>query len=320
MRYLLLFFFSSYLYLQASGHIFVYHRFGDDKHKSANTSQEELRKQFDYFKNNGYEVVSINKFFDKLHKKESIPDNWVALTIDDAYKSFYENGLEIFKEYGYPFALYVYVEATNKRYGDFMTWEQIKEASQFGTIGLHSFSHPRLLNLSDEAIKEDTQKAYDIFTKKMGFKPKSYAYPYGEYDDRVKNVISSFNFDGILNQSAGSVNQYTTADDIYRIALVGDVNIKEKIKYETFDATWIEPREFPKDGVLKHIKAKVDKNIKHLKLYITGEKWRDIEVKDGIVDVKLNLYLKNSRTRVILGKDYYTISSNIITKRSKHVK
>ena len=314
MRKLLLFLFSSYLYLQAHGHIFVYHRFEDPKHLSTSTSQTELKKQFDYFKNNGYEVVPIEKFFEKLEKKEDIPDNWIALTIDDAYKSFYENGLPIFKEYGYPFSLYVYTNATNKKYGDFMTWDQIKEADKFGTIGLHSYKHPHLTKISLDGVEEDTKKAFELFTKKMGYKPESYAYPYGEYNDNMQNIIKGFGFRAILNQSIGSVHKNSTLDDIYRIALVGDVNIKQKLKYKSFEAEWIEPKSFPKDGILKHIKAKVDKNIKSLKLYITGEGWKDIQVKNGIVDEPLNIQLKKGRTRLILGKDYYTVSNKIIIK------
>jgi peptidoglycan/xylan/chitin deacetylase (PgdA/CDA1 family) len=293
----------------------VYHRFGDSKHASANTSIKELKKEFEYFKNNGYKVVPIDSFFEKLEKKEPIPDNWVALTIDDAYKSFYENGLEVFKEYGYPFALYVYTEATEKRYGDFMTWDQIKEAQKYGgTIGLHSYSHPRLTKLSLEEVKKDTQKSYDLFTKRMGYKPESYAYPYGEYNDDVKEVMKGFGFRGILNQSTGSVNSLSDPHDIYRIALVGKVNIKEKIKYNSFDAKWIEPKKFPKSGVLTKVKAEVSKDIKKLNLYITGEGWREVKVKDGVVDEKINLYLKNSRTRIILGQGYYKIASKIIIK------
>jgi peptidoglycan/xylan/chitin deacetylase (PgdA/CDA1 family) len=315
MRYIFLLFISTYLYLQADGHIFVYHRFGDTKHGSTNTSIKELKKEFEYFKNNGYKVVPIDNFFEKLEKKEPIPDNWVALTIDDAYKSFYKNGLAVFKEYGYPFALYVYTEATEKRYGDFMTWAQIKEAQKYGgTIGLHSYSHPRLTKLTLEEVKKDTQKSYELFTKRMGYKPQSYAYPYGEYTEDIKKVIKSFGFRGILNQSTGSVHVTSDPHDIYRIALVGKVNIKEKIKYNSFDAKWIEPTSFPKNGILKHIKAKVSKDIKKLNLYITGEGWREVNVNNGEVDEKVNIYLKNSRTRIILGQGYYKIASKIIIK------
>lgn len=314
MRYLF-FVIISFSYIFANAHIFVYHRFADDRYASANTSKKELIKQFEYFKQNNYQVVPLEKIIAKLKNHEEIPSKWVALTIDDAYKSFYEHGLEIFKQYNYPFSLYVYVEATNKHYGDYMSWEQIKESSQYGTIGLHSYSHPRLQNLSANEVLEDTQKAYDTFVEKLGFKPTSYAYPYGEYTGLVTKVLQeNFNFDAILNQNTGSVNGQTDPLDIPRIALVGEVNIAHKLRYKTFDVEWYEPKEFPKDGILKRVNAKVDPKYKTLKLYITKEGWRDVEVKDGIVDEKFNLYLQKARTRIMLGSDVFTISNKILNK------
>jgi len=314
MRYLF-FIIISFSYLWANAHIFVYHRFVDDRYPSANTSKEELIKQFEYFKQNNYQVVPLEKIVEKLKKNEDIPSKWVALTIDDAYKSFYEHGLEIFKQYNYPFSLYVYVEATNKHYGDYMSWEQIKEASKYGSIGLHSYSHPRLQNLSEEEILEDTKKAYSTFVKKLDIKPISYAYPYGEYNEKVTKILrNNFNFDALFNQNTGSVNKNTDRFDIPRIALVGEVNIAHKLRYKTFDVKWHEPKEFPKDGILRRVHAQVDPKYKTLKLYITKEGWRDVEVKNGIVDEKLNIYLKKARTRIMLGSDVFTISNKILNK------
>lgn len=317
MRYLFFLIFSfGFIYAQA--HIFVYHRFGDDRYPSANTSIEELTKQFEYFKQNNYKVVDVEDIVSKLEKKEKIPSNWVAFAIDDAYKSFYTNGFEIFKKYKYPFSLYVYVEATDKGYRDFMSWEELKEADKYGSIGLHSYSHPKLQNLSDKEIIKDTKKAYDIFTKEMGYKPNVYVYPYGEYTEHVKNIlINNFDFKSIMNQNSGSVNNKTDIYDVPRVALVGNVNLKHKLRYTTFDVKWHEPKEFPKDGILKNINASVDKKYKKLKLYITGYGWQDVKVKDGIVDITLNIKLKKDRTRVMLGPDVFTISNKILNKIKK---
>lgn len=314
MKYLFLLLLSiSYIF--ANAHIFVYHRFADDRYQSANTTIKELTKQFEYFKQNNYEVVSLSKILDKLENKETIPDKWVALTIDDAYKSFYDNGLEIFKQYNYPFSLFVYVEATEKKYGDFMTWEEINEASKYGEIGLHSYSHDRLQNFSKQELIADTQQAYDIFVKNTNIKPLTYAYPYGEYNEDVKETLkNNFPFRSILNQNTGSINSKTDIYDIPRIALVGEVNINHKLRYKTFDAKWLEPKIFPKDGILRNIKVSVDPKYKSLKLYITGEKWQDVKVKDGIIDLDLDIYLKNARTRILIGPDVFTISNNIINK------
>jgi peptidoglycan/xylan/chitin deacetylase (PgdA/CDA1 family) len=301
--------------LFANAHIFVYHRFDDPKHSSANTTTQQLINQFEFFKKNNYEVVRLSKLNEYLQSNKEIPENWVALTIDDAYKSFYEHGLKTFKQYGYPFTLFVYVNATEKRYGDFMTWDHLKEVEKFGgEIALHSFNHPHLPKLSDEEILEDTKKSYDLFEKRMGYKPKYYTYPYGEYDNRVEKLIRSFGFDLIFNQNNGSVRNGYQNRSIDRIALVGDVNLKQKIKYNTLEASWIEPQQYPKDGILKEVKAKVSKDIKNIKLYISDYGWVDLKVKDGIISHKLQKELKRNRVRVILSTDYFTVSTKILTK------
>ena len=70
MRHLLLLAIS-YLYLNANAHIFVYHRFGDDKHPSTNTSIHQLKEQFEYLKVNNYKVVKIEDIIKKLQKKNT---------------------------------------------------------------------------------------------------------------------------------------------------------------------------------------------------------------------------------------------------------
>ncbi len=302
------------LYLQANGHILVYHRFNDLRYPSTDTSSKELVKQFEYLKDNHYKVVKLSAIYEKIKNKQDVPDSWVALTIDDNFKSFYSNGLKIFRKYHYPFTLYVYVESAQRYFGDYMTWKQIKETSKYGDIALHSYAHPRLTLLSSKKIYNDTKKSYGLFVKNLGFKPKSYAYPYGEYDNRVRNILEKFNFNMIVNQSNGSVNKNSDLHCLNRIAMVGKVNIKQKLRYTSLRAKWTYPKVFPKNRMLKEIKLKVFTKQKNLKLYVTGYPWRDIKAKNGIIDLKLNLALKHSKTRIIIGTSYYNIADKIIIK------
>jgi len=313
LRYLLLIA-VSFTYLFANAHIFVYHRFADDRHPSTNTTIAQLESQFQYFQKNGYIVVPIEKIIEKVSNKQDIPDNWVALTIDDSFKSFYENGFPIFKKYNYPFSIFVYVKATQKKYKDFMNWEELKEVSKYGTIGHHSYGHQHMTTLSAKEVFEDTLKANNILKAKLGIEPKIYVYPYGEYDQKVAKEISKFNFDAILNQTNGSVNRNSDVMNINRIALVGKVNLKQKLKYKTLEAIWLEPKIFPKDSILKKIKVKVNPKYKTMKIYVTGDKWKDIKVKNGIIDEILEIPLKKNRTRVIISPDYYTVSTKLIIK------
>ena len=81
MKYFLLLCLCSF-YLQANAHIFVYHRFGDNIHKSTNTTLEELEKEFEYFESNNYKVVTVSQITQKLKNNEEnfiIPNNTTLL-------------------------------------------------------------------------------------------------------------------------------------------------------------------------------------------------------------------------------------------------
>lgn len=297
----------------ADAHLFVYHRFGDERHASANTSLNVLKQQFDFFKQNGYEVISLDKLNSALKKHEKISDNWVVLCIDDSYKSFYTNALSLFKEYGYPFSLFVYIEATNKHYSDYMSWEQIKEASQYGEIGLHSYAHEHMVSLSEEEIKKDTAKGIKFFEKEMGYTPKYYAYPYGEFDEKVKSAVSSFGFELILNQNVGAVSAKSPRNDLDRIALTGDVNLKTKLRIKYLEALWHWPKSYPANGKLNNIHVTMPKSISKAELYITGGDWEHVTVKEGEFKTDKLYPLKNRRTRVII-KSGNAYTSKIIVK------
>ena len=302
------------LTIWADAHLFVYHRFGDAKHASTNVSLEVLKNQFDYFKNNDYEVISLNKLNKALKNKENIPDNWVVFCIDDSYKSFYKNGLALFKEYKYPFALFVYIEATDKSYSDFMTWEQIKEAQNYGEIGLHSYGHKHMVSLSPEAIRKDTDKALTSFKKNLGYMPKYYAYPYGEFDESVKKEITSYGFDLVLNQNVGAVSKISPHDDLDRIALTGDVNLKHKLRIKYLNAQWHSPKNYPTNGKLNEIHVTMASSIKKAELYVSGGGWERIKIEDGVFKSTQTYPLRFNRTRVII-KDGNAYTSKIIVKK-----
>ncbi len=295
--------------LWADAHIFVYHRFGDSRYPSTDTTISELKKEFNYFKNNGYKVVPLKKLVKALKNGKEIPDKWVVLTIDDNFKSFYKKGLAVFKKYKYPFSLFVYVESTEKKYPDYLTWKQLKEIKKYGSLEFHSYSHPHMTHLSNDKLKADFKKGLAIFEKKLGFKPEYFTYPYGEYDSRVKKIAKSFGFDAIINQNIGAVGKDSDIYDLDRNALVGKTNLKLLLKFKHLDATWLEPKSYPKDGIIKALHVETKNRAKQGGLYISGNSWQKIAIKNGIIYLKLDKKLTKERNRVII-----SIQNRISTK------
>ncbi|WP_456479066.1 polysaccharide deacetylase family protein [Nautilia sp.] len=301
-----LLFFILPLWLFAEAHLFVLHRIDDNRHPYTNTSSKELIKYFEYIKSHGYKAVKLSTLL-KTQKEGKNIDKIVVFTIDDSYKSFYKNGLPLFKKYGIPFTLFVYGKATSRKWGDFMSWKEVKECTKYGELGVHSWAHPHLAKLRDEEIIKDTKKAIAAFKKHIGYVPKMYAYPYGEYDERVKKIINSF-FPVIANQNPGAYALSSPQNDIDRFALTGTVDISKKLKTKVLN--------------IKNLKIKRNKNTiteisgytdrPYVNIYITKLGWKGVRVKNGHFEYKPGFELKKYRNRVIIRYNYEMISRLIL--------
>lgn len=293
----------------ADAHIFIYHRFNDSRYPTTNTTLEELRKEFDYFKKNGYEVIPLEKLVTAVHNKETIPDNWVVLTIDDNYKSFYEHGLALFKEYHYPFTMFVYVGATEQKYGDFMSWDQLKETGKYGSLEFHSLNHPHMTELSNEALKQDFDEGLALFEKHLGIKPHYFSYPFGEFSPRVKAMAQSYGFEAILNQTMGAVASFSDPLDLDRSALVGKSDLLGFLKYKALEATWFEPTVLLSDGKLTSLHVKAQTSASKGGIYISEHGYQEVSLSDGVFEAQLNKILTKDRTRIIV-----SVGNKISTK------
>jgi peptidoglycan/xylan/chitin deacetylase (PgdA/CDA1 family) len=300
MRFLLLLCVGA-LYLYADAHVFLYHRFNDDRYPSTSISDNELRKQFQYLKDNGYEVVQLDNIVEKINAGEQIPDKWVAITIDDGYKSFLLNGLKIFKEFGYPFAVFVYVEAAEKKYPDFMSWDELKSLTDSGgSLEFHSYAHAHMAKSDEKGLKDDFKKGLELFKTRLDITPKYFSYPYGEFSEETKKTAREFGFEAIFNQNSGAINNESDIYDLDRSALTGGANIKNQLKLRTLQTEWLYPKAFPKDSVLDNINAKVASNASKAQVYVTGMGWQNAKINNGVIDEKIDYKLINSRTRVII--------------------
>ena len=129
MKKLILFFLP--LWLLAEAHIFVLHRVDDFRYPTTDISSKLLEKDIKYLLKNNYKIVKLSTLVKRMENNQSI-DKYVVFTIDDSFKSFYKNGLPVFRKYHIPFTLFVYTESADKHYGDYMSWKQLKDTAKYG--------------------------------------------------------------------------------------------------------------------------------------------------------------------------------------------
>ena len=160
-------------------------------------------KQIQLINELNYNFIHPNDFQDNF----SIPKKQkkILLTIDDAFKSFYDIAWPYLKKNKIPFVLFVSTEPVGN-YG-YMTWEQIKEieSENFSTIGHHSHSHGYLIEKNNQEFINDIEKANTIFKNEIGHIPRLFSYPFGEYSEFMRHYISK-NFSYAFGQHSGVID------------------------------------------------------------------------------------------------------------------
>ena len=181
----------------------MYHRFDEIKYPSTNIRMEVFLEHVQLIKDLNYEFIHPNEF----KKNFNIPKQRkkILLTIDDAFQSFYKVAWPYLKENKIPFILFVSTEPVGNK--GYMTWDQIKEVEKenFVIIGHHSHSHEYLIEKSDKDFVKDIKEANLIFSKKIGYIPELFSYPFGEYSEFMRNYISN-NFTFAFGQHSGVID------------------------------------------------------------------------------------------------------------------
>ena len=182
----------------------MYHRFDENKYPSTNIKKEVFIEHLKEINNEKIEFVSFKKFENII--ENNLEKNYLLLTIDDAFESFYLNAWPILKLKKIPFILFVSTREVGK-YG-YMNWDQIREIekNELVTIGNHSHTHEYLVDWSEKEIKYDLEKSIEIFKKELGYSPKIFSYPFGEYSNILKQIVLDLKFKFAFGQHSGVID------------------------------------------------------------------------------------------------------------------
>ncbi|PLW82255.1 polysaccharide deacetylase [Kineobactrum sediminis] len=209
------------------GTILLYHHVGTDTPASTSITPNQFRTQLDYLQEHGFRVMPLTAMLDALYAGESLPDNAVAITFDDAYESVYSNAYPELASRSMPFTVFVATEPLDKGYDGFMRWQDMAAMdADLADFGAHSVSHKHLLALDPKerprawlrrARDEIVDSAARIVAE-LGRPVRTFAYPFGEYDTRLAGLVRELDFYGLAQQS-GAVGSGTNPQIIPRIPI-----------------------------------------------------------------------------------------------------
>jgi len=185
--------------------VLMYHRFEENKYPSTNIKINNFIEHLDLIKESQFKFINPDNFENALLNQKN--EKKILLTIDDGFKSFYDNAWPILKEQEIPFILFVNTREVGT-YG-YMNWAQIKEISKekFVHIGNHSFSHEYLVDTKDEEIIYDINRAMIDLKNNLGNNSPFFSYPFGEYSNNFKKIVKDFGFRYAFGQHSGVTDE-----------------------------------------------------------------------------------------------------------------
>jgi len=110
-------------------------------------------------------------------------------------------------------------------------WDTIARAADTGlAIGVHSGTHRTLTALDDAELEREAVSSWETIRRRAGVRPEFFAYPYGRWDRRVRDVVRGAGYRGAVTLDYGLVSAAADPWGLPR------VNVPASISLGAFEA------------------------------------------------------------------------------------
>jgi peptidoglycan/xylan/chitin deacetylase (PgdA/CDA1 family) len=196
--------------------IFGYHRFVNSvRHPDTEITPAAFEAQMKELQDKGISVIGLQDFLAWKRGEKAIPARAAIISFDDGWKSQYDVAWPILKKYGYPHTMFIYTEGVRGGHyggGEAISWEQLAEMRDAGVdIQAHSETHPDLRKPYDKIAKKrlsppeyeqwlenEIGRSKRTLEEKLGIKVNCFAVPYGNINDRVRDVAKKEGYEAVF--------------------------------------------------------------------------------------------------------------------------
>lgn len=142
-----------------------------------------------------------------FHGSANVPQ--VALTFDDGPSPYTPQVLEVLKQYSAKATFFLWGEHVQQYPG------YAQQALAAGhAIGNHTWTHPHLPTLSDEAITTELTSSQHTIQQVVGYRPTLFRPPYGEYNSHVLAIAGQLGLSATIIWSYAPLDWETPPPDI----------------------------------------------------------------------------------------------------------
>lgn len=161
-------------------------------------------EQMAYLVAQGYTTISSDQVVSALLAHQQLPQKSIVVTLDDGYDDAYNYSFPIAKKYNINLDWMVPSGLLNNP--GYMTWDQLKDASQNSLIHIynHSWSHAALGDVDNAKLDQEVVLSNQQLESGLGKKISVFTYPYGTFSTSTINYLKEHGFVGGISTINGT--------------------------------------------------------------------------------------------------------------------
>jgi peptidoglycan/xylan/chitin deacetylase (PgdA/CDA1 family) len=177
--------------------ILTYHSI-DPSGSPISLDEGALRRHVAWLGSDRVEVVPLDSILELPPERDAL-----AITFDDGFANFAEVAWPLFEKHELPVTLFVAtarVGSDNAWNGEgsnniptlpLLAWDALARMVGRGlALGSHSRTHAHLPRASDAQLADELDGSAADIERELGLRPKSFCYPYGDVDERVRAAVA----------------------------------------------------------------------------------------------------------------------------------
>ncbi|MDG2174856.1 MAG: polysaccharide deacetylase family protein [Gammaproteobacteria bacterium] len=204
----------STVFSQNQAVILQYHHVSTQMPAITSLSPDAFSEHMNYLENNEFTVLRLEDVISSLKSGQPIPDKTAVITFDDGYTSVYDVAFPVLMALEWPYTVFVTTGLVGSNDSLYATWDQLREMAGHGaTLANHTVTHPYLLDRSLNQtesdwlaqVRQEIVEAENTLVEQTGQNHKLLAYPYGEYNSEIQELVELLGFTGI-GQHSGPIS------------------------------------------------------------------------------------------------------------------
>jgi peptidoglycan/xylan/chitin deacetylase (PgdA/CDA1 family) len=154
-------------------------------------SPTDFEAQVVYFKNLGYQSVTLAEVYDNLTNGKPLPKKPIVFTFDDGYKDVFVNAIPILQKYGFTGTFAIATELLGRP--TYAVWDDVIAAHNQGMeIVSHTENHLDLTSpvYSEADLHREIFDSKQKLEQELGVSVDFFVYPYGKYNQHVEDLLT----------------------------------------------------------------------------------------------------------------------------------